>query len=155
MIADFSAHCARKLREQKSYCRSLIVNVSSNRFRKENYYRNEAEIHFDVPTNDVREMAAAASAALKTIFYPRIGYKQAGVTVKDIVNGGVQTNMYDTVDRIKQERLLKTLDGLCKKYGDRTVRVAMQGDCSGEADRKFRSPCYTTNLNDLFKVKIV
>lgn len=155
MIVDYSAHCARKLREQKSCCYGMSVYISSNRFHEEqNYYKNMATVRFEVPTSDMREMASAASAALKTIFCQGIAYKKAGVTVTDIVNGGVQTHMYDTVDRLKQERLLSALDSLRSKHGNRVVKIAMQGDYNDNVNRNFCSPCYTTNPNDLIKVRL-
>jgi DNA polymerase V len=155
MVAEYSSQCARKLREQKSSCYSLSVYICSNRFHEdEDFYQNMATVRFDVPTSDMREMATAAKAALKTIFRHGIAYKKAGVMVFDIVNGAVQTNMYDTVDRVKQERLLAALDGLRSKHGDRVVRVAMQGNYNDNVNRKYCSPCYTTNPNDLIKVKL-
>lgn len=153
LVADFAAHCARKLREQKGSCQDLYVYARTNRFHEDNYYSNTAHVHLLVPSSDVRELAAAATEGLKTIFIEGYGYKQAGVTVTNIAGGCVPTDMFDTVDRIKQERLLRALDNIRLKHGDRTVRVASQGDSSGEMNRKYRSQCYTTNPDDIIEVK--
>jgi hypothetical protein len=70
------------------------------------------------------------------------------------VNGVIPIDLFDPVDRVRQEKLLQTLDKLRGKMGDRMVRVASQGDCSGEINRKYRSHCYTTNPKEIIEVKI-
>lgn len=150
LVADFAAHCARKLREQKGYALTLYV------FFQTGYHQNSynAKVVFDVPTSDVRELIKGATEGLRTIFFPGLGCKQAGVTVTDIVEGAVQTDIYDTVDRIKQQRLLKTMDEIHKRFGNRSLTIAAQGDCSGMVNRKYCSPCFTTDIRDIIKVKI-
>lgn len=153
LVADFAAHCARKLREQKGSCQDIFVYIHTNRFHEDDYYGKTARVHLLVPSSDVRELAAAATEGLKSIFVEGYGYKKAGVTVTNIVNGSVPTDMFDDKDRIRQERLLRALDNIRLKHGDRTIRVASQGDSSGEMNRKYRSQCYTTNPDDIIEVK--
>ena len=154
-VADFAAHCAQKLRKEKGYASEVIVFIRTSIFRQDlPQYENAAKVMIDVPTSDVRELVNAASQGLNAIFRNGYGYKQAGVTVANIMNGVVATNMYDTVDREKQEHFLQTIDFIQAHYGYYSIKVALQGDCSGNMNRKYASPCYTTNLDDVIKVKI-
>lgn len=155
IVADFAALCAKKLREQQGRTSEIIVYFRTNSFRTDlPQYSNAAKVVLNVPSSDVRELVTAATAGLKSIFREGYAYKQAGVLVTNIINGVIETDMFDTVDRVRQERLLKSLDALRGKMGDRAVRVASQGDCSGEMNRKYRSRCYTTNPDDIIEVKI-
>lgn len=154
MVADFASHCARKLREQHSECRVVTVFIHTNSFREDEPQRfGVRHAVMSVPTSDVRELIYAATEALKAAWMDGYTYKQAGVTVSDIVSGGIQTDMYDPVDRVKQQRLLRAVDAVKSRFGDRMLRVPLQGDCSNEMNRHFRSRNYTTNLDDILVVK--
>ena len=155
IVADFAGHCARKLREQKSNAQSLVVFVRTNFYRTDSsQYSNMAKVVFDVPTSDVRELVKGATEGLRNIFAEGYGYKQAGVTVTDIFKGVVQMNVFDAVDRNKQQSLLKAMDKIHLLYGSKSLKVASQGDSSNAANRQFSSPCYTTNPDDFMRVKI-
>jgi DNA polymerase V len=155
MVADFAALCAKKLREQHGRTAEVVVYFRTNTFRTDQpQYSNVANVELTVPSSDVRELVAAATAGLKSIFRKGYAYKQAGVVVTNIVNGVIPIDLFDPVDRVRQEKLLQTLDKLRGKMGDRMVRVASQGDCSGEINRKYRSHCYTTNPKEIIEVKI-
>lgn len=154
MVADFASHCARKLRAQNSECRVITVFIHTNSFRDDEPQRyGVRHAVMKVPTSDVREIVNAAEQALDAAWLDGYTYKQAGVTVSGISSGGVQTDMFDSVDRVKQQRLLKAVDAVKSRFGDRILRVPIQGDCSNEINRHFRSRNYTTNLDDILIVK--
>lgn len=155
LVVDFATLCARKLREQHGYASTLVVFTRTNPFRTDlPQYSNYAKVEFPVPTSDLRELAAAATAGLRSIFKSGYAYKQAGVEVLNIANGALQTSIFDKVDRVRQEKLLNSIDGLRKKMGDRVVQVAAQENSVNAASRKYRSGCYTTNVDDVIQVKI-
>ncbi len=154
MVADFAAHCARKVREQHSRCTDVTVFLHTNAFREDApQFFGAYTTTLHVASSDVRELVAAASKSLQALWRPGFDYKQAGVTVSNIVTGVMQTDAFDTVDRQKQERLLKTLDQIKSRHGERALRVMAQGDCSNEINRNFRSPCYTTDLAHILEVR--
>ena len=62
--------------------------------------------------------------------------------------------LFDAVNRPKQELLLRSLDEIKQKYGNSAVGVAVQTDSSGAMNRKHTSPCYTTNISDIITVKV-
>ena len=67
----------------------------------------------------------------------------------------VQLSIFDKVDRNKQTKLMATMDGINKQLGRDKVRYAVAG-----YGRKWKlrqeqlSPCYTTNIHEILKVKI-
>lgn len=153
LIADFSAICARKLRKEKSAARNITVYIRTDRFRPDlPQYSNAASVQLDVATSDMREIAAAAAKALRAIYRPHFGYKKAGVMLSDISNGSVQGNLFDTVDRKKQERLLQTIDKIHNKIGSDVLKMASQESFTKQTSHQFRSPNYTTLLSDIIEV---
>ncbi len=155
VIADFAAICAAKLRDQKGYASEISVFIHTNYFREDlAQYSNSARLTFEVPTADARELVKAAASVLKRIYREGYSYKQAGVTVAGIVNGSVQTALFDPVNRDRQEKLLKSLDSIRNRMGDRAVRVASQGNSILASSRQFASRRYTTNLDDIIQVKL-
>lgn len=154
IVSDLAAHCAKKLRRQSSYAKELLVFIHTNRFNGDSQqYANAAKIVFEVPTNDVRELAKASAQALEKIFLDGIGYKQAGVIVSHICNGIIETSAFDPVNRVKQQHLLKTVDHIHSLFGDSALKVASQGDCSNAMNRQYASANYTTNARDIITVK--
>lgn len=66
-----------------------------------------------------------------------------------------QQNLFDTVDRGKQQKLMKVIDKLNRGFTKNNLTLAVQGE-----QRKWKlkqeslSPCYTTKLNDIIKIRI-
>ena len=155
LVADFAAHCARKLREQKGNCSEVLVYIQTNRFEeKSKQYKNAIKVELSIPTSDVREIIKASVVGLKSIYRNGCAYKQAGVTISRIFNGVKPMDLFDTMNREKQERLLQSVDEIKHKYGHEAVGVAVQTDCSGAMNRKYVSRCYTTNLSEIITVKL-
>ena len=154
VVADFAALCARKLRQEKSAARLITVFIRTDRFRPDlPQYSNAASVQLEVATSDVREIASAALKALTCIYRPHFGYKKAGVMLSQISNGAVQGSLFDTVDREKQARLLSAIDHIQHKLGNDAIRVASQESFTKVMAHEFRSPNYTTQLDELLEVK--
>ena len=66
----------------------------------------------------------------------------------------VQLNIFEQYNGIKNNKLSSILDGLNKHYGKSTIRMATEGRKQKWAMRReFLSPGYTTDWNDIIKVK--
>lgn len=158
-VANFAASCVRKLREQKSRCCQLTVFAYTSRFRNDvpNHIINRT-VTLPMPTNDQLELVAAAVQALRTEWREngRYHYKKAGVIVWDISpNTAVQTVLFDSIDRAKQARLSAAIDAINQWNGFNTVKVASQGtDKRWHLKCEHKSAQYSTNLNEVIKVKI-
>ncbi len=155
LVADFASTCADRLRRSGSAARIVTAYIRTDRFRPDlPQYANAASETLDVATSDLRELVAAAARCLERVYRPGYGYKKAGVTLGGLENGGVQGHLFDGVDRQRQERLLAAIDSVRRKNGRDALRVASQGSVEAVARRDYRSPNYTTSLDDLIVIRV-
>lgn len=150
--ASYAAKCARKLRQQKSCARLVTVFVTTNTFSEhDRQYYNSKTICLPVATNSDMELIHYAGIALKEIYREGYWFKKSGVIVTEIVpERQVQLNLLDTVDREKHGRLMEAVDGLTDRFGRGKVWVAAQGvNNSWQLKSEFKSPSYTTRLNEI------
>ena len=157
-VASFTASCANKLRAQESSAGTVSVFLCSNFFREDlPQYFNMASYSFPVATADTIEITSAAMAIVDAIYRPGIKYKKSGVLLGDIVNGGVQQNLFDPVAN-REDRLVlsKTLDSINHKFGLKTIRLAVEGGNAEEwkVKSEHRSPNYLTSLDDILTIQI-
>jgi DNA polymerase V len=81
-VATFTAHCAAKLRKQKSQCNMVMVFVKTNRFSQDApQYSRSIVIKTDYPTDSTIDLNRYAQIGLKAIFKEGYQYKKAGVIV--------------------------------------------------------------------------
>ncbi len=154
IIADFAANCAERLRREGSAALIVTTFVSTNRFRTDEIqYANAASVKLDVATSDIRELVGAALQAFDKIFLPCYSYKKAGVSLNQIVsNQCIQQNIFDNVDRNKQQRLLKAIDTIKSREGKQAIRVAVQGNVQKAMRSDHTSRHYTTSLDEIIEV---
>ena len=158
-VANFAASCSRKLREEHSACQNLTIYAYTSRFRTDLpgdcIYSN---INFPVATNHLQEIVAAAVKELRTLWKGdnKFLYKKAGVVVWEICKENeVQGNLFDTIDRGKQQKLMRAIDEINRKNGHNTVRVSTQGySKSWHLTNEYLSKQYSTNLNDVIILKV-
>lgn len=155
-ISTFAGICASKLRRQKGGAHSLMVFIHTNRFREDMpQYSQSTIIRMPVSTGSTSEIVHYALLALRGIYRKGYSYKKAGVILMDITQDkAVQQNLFDTVNRDKHRKLLKVVDRLNSGYNRNALSLAVQG-----GGRKWKlkqenlSPCYTTKLSDVIKVR--
>ena len=156
-VANFAASCAEKLRAQKSTAAVIQVFIHTNPFAtNQPQYYNQATLKLSVSSNDSTELIDYALRGLKLIFREGFLYKKAGVIVYEISpERPLQADMFDTRDRTKYNKVMGVMDKLNASYGRQKVKIAAQG-----FDRKWKlkneklSPCYSTNIKDIFEVKV-
>jgi len=158
-ISNFTSQCSRKLREQHTACNLLTIYAVTSRFNpntpNHSIYSN---IALPVATNDRLELIKYAMAALRQQWKGdgKYYYKSAGVIVNNIVSSNaIQSNIFDTVDREKQERLSKAIDYVNRKNGYNTVRSGVEGfEKNWKCKTEFLSKQFTTNIKDIITVKV-
>lgn len=155
-VAYYASLCAEKLRQQKSCACSLMVFIHTNNFREDlpQYFQN-CVINLPVPTSSTPEITHYALEALYKIFRKGYRYKKAGVIITEIVpETGIQTNLFDNVDRAKHNRLMKVVDNLNRGFTRNILNLAIQGtNKKWTLRRELLSPCFTTKLSDVIRVK--
>ena len=151
-LADFTATCARKLREQKSVCRQMVVFAHSSRFQ-EQINTIHATINFYVGTSNTIEMTQRMLEVVRNQWRKDTPYKRAGVILMSIEQDkGVQQQLFDERNRERDKRLQKAIDSVNSQFGKRAVTLApqLQDERSkGLLDVGEKSPAYTTRLSDI------
>ena len=157
-VANFAATCSRKLRESHIACQSMTIFAYTSRFRTDipqDYL--SVEVTFPVATNNLQEIVAAATGALRQAWKDSgYLYKKAGVLVWNICpDSEIQGNLFDHIDRDKQRKLMEAIDAINRKNGHNTIRVATQGySKTWHLKNEYISKQYTTNLDDVIRLKV-
>jgi DNA polymerase V len=156
-MANHAAACAAKLRADKTCCRSLQVFIQTNPHKtEESQYMRSVDLDLERPTSHSGEIIKAALRGLDLIFKPGFRYMKCGVTVLDLVpEASVQASVFDEADRRKNALLMQTVDQINQRLGKEIVRTAVQGfERAYRLKAEHLSPCYTTRMSDILKIRI-
>ena len=167
-VANFAVRCTEKLRRQGSVCQGITVFAWTSRFN-ENVpeYTIHDSLTLPIATNAQDEIVGAALAILRTRYPKPIAdgrpdrtdlafhFKKAGVILWQISpDNPRQQDLFDPIDRTRQKALMETIDAINRKNGYGTIRQAIQGtDCQFDLKREYMSKRFTTNINEILKVK--
>ena len=155
-MSNYAATCALKLRNQKSSAQEIKVFVHTNPHRtQDEQYFHSVVIQFETATNSTPEIIKYALKGFEVIFKEGIKYMKCGVELKGFVpEENVQLNLFSSKDNTKNKKAVVALDKINKSLGKDLVRFGIQG-----FGRKYKaraahlSPCYTTNIQEVIKIK--
>lgn len=146
-VASFTATCAEKLRKQKSVCGELYVFIYTDWHKEQSQSFERRIVKLVTPTDSTLELTAMAADALRQIYRSGFGYKKAGVILGDISpRTGVQTALFDPIDRGKHSQLMSVMDDLNRKQGRGTVGVAAGRHKLLETVHEHLSRQFTTDI---------
>lgn len=157
-LANYTAIAAEKLRKQNSCCRVINVFLQTNNFRTNDpqYFRS-LNVELPVATNSTRELLKYTTFALNRIWRNGYRFKKTGIMLLELVPADeVQLGLFDKEDRKRDERLMKVLDTINKKWsGKELVTFGRQtGNRRWKLRQEKLSPYYTTRLSDVLTVNI-
>lgn len=151
-ICQYAERSAEKLRGERQYCRHIAVFVKTSPFAvNEPYYGNLSSEKLQTPTQDTRDIIAAAVRALDRIWVNGHRYAKAGCMLNDFTPTGIsQLNLFDTaLPRSNSDKLMKVLDGI-NHSGIGKVWFAGRGIApEWQMKRELLSPAYTTRWSEL------
>ncbi|RYJ53468.1 Y-family DNA polymerase [Flavobacterium petrolei] len=156
-VATFAAVCAEKLRKQNSCCHTIIVMlvVDKHTVQTSKYYFNMA-VTLPYGSNSTLTISNAAISMLKKLHQgnEHLKFKKAGVIVTELIDENKkQLQLFDE-ENPKHLLLMKVMDGLNKKIGDKKVKLATQNlSLTWNMNQKHLSPKYTTNFKDILEIK--
>lgn len=154
-VTTFAISGAEKLRKQHSLCRALILFIETNRFGEPfEQYSNSLIIKLPFATSSSIEIAKSVIEGLQKIYKSGYRYKRAGVVLMDFID---ETNRQPSLFFNSDPRhlsLMKTVDNLNDKFGAHVLKLATQDFRTWRMRQEHLSPEYTTNLNDIIRVKI-
>lgn len=168
-ISNYAAHCAQKVRAQKSVCSMVTVFLQTNHFR-EDLPQHDAGLTVTLltPASSTNEIVKAALRAFRACYKVGFQYKRAGVIVSGITKStSIQQNLFDELtpeQRQKFNKLSEVMDTINRRMGNDTMILGVQqfpkDEKTGEQlnfrdliKHDHRSKCYTTDINELIEVK--
>ena len=168
-ISNYAAHCAQKVRAQKSVCSMVTVFLQTNHFR-EDLPQHDAGLTVTLltPASSTNEIVKAALRAFRACYKVGFQYKRAGVIVSGITKStSIQQNLFDELtpeQRRKFDKLSEVMDTINRKMGNDTMILGVQqfpkDEKTGEQlnfrdliKHDHRSKCYTTDINELIEEK--
>ena len=156
-ICLYATRAAEKLRAERQYCRHVSAWIKTSPFAThEAYYGNSASIKLNTPTQDTRDIIAAAMRCLDVIWQPGHRFDKGGVMLQDFLSQGVaQLDMFDEYQpRHGSEKLMQVMDSI-NNSGRAKLWFAGQGTQQvWSMKRELLSPAYTTRLSDLPRARV-
>ena len=155
-LASYAANCAQKLRIQHSCASTIHVFIETNPFRREDkQYKRSIKMQLPAATNNTAALIKSSMKALDIIYAEGYNYHKTGITVMELVpESELQYCIYDELETAKEKTISSTLDKLNKSFGKDLVRFARQGYSKKWKLMQMKlSPCYTTRITDILKVK--
>lgn len=156
-ICSHAVRAAERLRAQHQYCRYVSVFLKTSPFAGNDvYYGNDAGTEIHIPTQDSRDIVAAAVKCLETIWREGHRYQKCGVMLGDFFSRGVaQLGLFDDYrPRANSEQLMQVLDFVNRREKGRLWFAGQGITRSWEMKRHRLSPAYTTRFSDLLRVKL-
>jgi len=157
-ISTYANICAEKLRQEGSCAKTIHIMIFTNTFKYKNQlnYTGKKKISLSNHTNDSLEIVSYSIKALKSIYRNGCLYKKGGVILSDIIpKSETQISLFgNSLDIIKREKLMLTIDKLNNNLGRGKIRLAVNGfEKNWGMKQKNLSPRYTTRINELLRIK--
>jgi DNA polymerase V len=154
-VASHTAKAACKLRQQQSLCQQISVTLETSRFTTEQPRHSRVQI-LPYPTHDTRLLISTANTLCKQLYQQATLYSKAGICLTDISESTQQqSDLFASTQNAKADDLMQALDKLNQRFGKGQVFLARQGiKHEWQMQQAFKSPCYTTRLNELPIIKL-
>lgn len=156
-VATFAAVCAEKLRKQHSFCHTIIVMlvIDKHVVKSSKYYFNMA-ITLPYATNSTLTISHTAIEILKKLYEGNEGikFKKAGVILTELTDEDKKQFQLFEEENPKHLVLMKVIDSLNNKIGDKKVKLATQNlNLTWDMNQNFLSPKYTTDFKKILEIQ--
>ena len=117
-------------------------------------YANGLIVELPYPTDDVRLLTKAATAAVDKLFRPGYRYSKAEVLLMDLCQRGeYTTDLFAQEQPVEASRLMSVVDQINGRWGRGTVRTAgVPASPAWGMRRDLMSQSYTTRIDQLWEV---
>jgi len=127
VVSSHVIRASEKLRKQKQRAGAITVFTRTSPFSKP-FYKQSATTQLNIPSNDTSVLLKASLGLTKQIFQPYHLLIKAGVLMQKLQSTDhLQSSLldpYNSEDRQRRERLMKTIDKLNEHYGNGTMSWA-------------------------------
>lgn len=155
-VANHITIAAKKLRDQQSAVKVLIVFLLTKHYGKE-FKRASHSTVINLPkaTNNTAELIHYAMLGTDEVFQEGLVYVKAGIMFNDIVpEDQVQTTLFPDEGIKNDRRLIEAIDRINRSMGKRTLQYAVQLPSNSlRAKSEHNNRNYTTNWGNLITVK--
>ena len=126
-VATYVSRAAEKLRSQHSIVQSLLVFVTTNRFKPEKpQYANSIQMMLPEPTASTPTLIKYSLRGLEKIYRTGFVYKKTGVMLLEVMPETYrQISLFDPSKN--DRKLMSALDCINSKWGRGTVQYAAAG----------------------------
>ncbi len=156
-LSNFASQLAGQLRKQHSLCSTLVVFACTNRFREDQPQSYASEmLAFSTASAETRTIVGQTMTAAARMFRAGYGYKKAGVVATRLSSDAAwMPSLFDDSATYRREQQMdQVLDRLNRKFGQGTIRLAIQGNGQIKSSHELQSPHYSTSWQDLPKVSV-
>lgn len=155
-VSTFASVCAEKLRNQDSCCHTVIVMLGTMEHKTptiKQYYHDSITLPFG--TDSTLTINQAAIRILEKLYEENKGqrFKKAGVIVTQLINTNEKQLHLFEEENPKHLALMKTIDDINKKLGDRKVKLGTQDAKTWNMKQDLLSARYTTRFDEILVVK--
>lgn len=155
-LSNYVSNACIKLRKQNSRAQGICVFLSTNPYSKRDLqYKNSLVYTFPSASSDTVELIHYAKKSLHQLYKPGYLYNKLGVILLDLQSAKIeQIQLFCKTDYNHSDKLMKTLDSINKNMGKDIIFLASQGtERKWQMQSHKRSPQYTTNWEELLRVK--
>ncbi|MFY8097569.1 MAG: Y-family DNA polymerase [Flavobacterium sp.] len=154
-VSTFATVASEKLRKQNSCCYGIILYLRKDKYRIGNERYNFSKYErLPFATQSTLTISQVALKMLSELFEEGQIYTKAGIILTDIIpQDQKQFHLFEE-ENPKHEKLMKVMDEIRKKTGERKIRIANQDlNRTWKMKQNHLSKRYTTNLKELLEVK--
>lgn len=155
-VSTFACVSAEKLRKQGDCCHTIIVMLVADKHRiedRKHYYSKSHTLAYS--TNSDLTISTVAVQLLKDLLDNSEvkKFKKAGVIVTELVpENEKQFNLFEE-ENPKYLALMKTMDYLNRKNGERIVKLGTQNKKTWDMKQNHLSSRYTTKFDQILEIK--
>jgi len=155
-VSTFASVCAEKLRNQESCCQTIIVMLGTMDHKTAHtkmYYQHAVTLPY--ATSSTLTISNTAIQILERLYAENKGllFKKAGVIVTQLSKENEkQFNLFND-ENPKHLQLMKAMDAINSKIGNRMVKLATQGEKTWNMRQNLLSPKYTTQYGQILTIK--
>jgi DNA polymerase V len=149
-ISLYACRATEKLRAQQHLVSTIHIFIHTSPHQP-NYYSNSTVVKLPYPTDDSRVIVAKAKQAVRKLYRPGYKYLKSGIGLIEIISKQhCQPDFFQPPQEKTADALMATLDNINQRYGSGSAFLAGEGIRERWPMRQqHRSPCYTTDWNDL------
>lgn len=156
-VAAYAVRAGEKLRRHGLQASAMQVFMHTNRFNNDPSYANQVTLDIE-PTADSLALIGTATRAARAMWREGYRYAKAGIVLLDLYQPHdlPVADLFATRDPERSRALMTALDAVNGRFGRNTVRPgAVAATPAWGMRRGNLSPCYTTRISDILRIKAV